>query len=263
MGYGFSNYSAKNTVKAIDKNTLLDASLHMRPLKVLYRHKQFIGIFFYLLFSSFNTPIHAQSAKTGNWLIYVGNQAISKNWSVWTEVQHRNYNAIGDLQQLLLRGGLGYNLSENNNQLLLGYGYIDSRNYIAGSDSKAKTIEHRFFQQLISKQQFSRLLIQHRYRLEERFLPTTTRFRFRYLLGLNIPINHKTLDAKTIYVSAYNEFFLHSNSPRYDRNRLYGGLGYVLRKNLRIELGYLAQSLETSSRNQFQIILFNNLPLRK
>jgi hypothetical protein len=34
-----------------------------------------------------------------------------------------------------------------------------------------------------------------------------------------------------------------------------------LNKNFKIEAGYMTQALEKSNYNQFQIVIFNNLPL--
>ncbi|MEZ5059868.1 MAG: DUF2490 domain-containing protein, partial [Saprospiraceae bacterium] len=104
----------------------------------------------------------AQDSNLGNWLIYFGNKQFHDKWNLHHEVQYRNYNAIGDLEQLLLRTGLGYNLSENNNNILLGYGYILSENY-DGSE-KFSVEEHRIYQQFITKQAFGRVSFQHRYR---------------------------------------------------------------------------------------------------
>ena len=84
--------------------------------------------------------------------------------------------------------------------------------------------------------------------------------RFRYFLGINIPINKKTLEKNTVYLSAYNEVFINAESPLFDRNRLYGAIGYMIHKNIKIEAGFMAQTLENSNRNQFQIAIFNNLP---
>lgn len=50
---------------------------------------------------------YAQSSKTGNWFMYFGNNAISKKLNWWNEVQYRNYNFAGDLEQLMLRTGIG------------------------------------------------------------------------------------------------------------------------------------------------------------
>ena len=52
----------------------------------------------------------AQPAGLGNWMIYFGNYQINEKWNLHHEVQWRNYNMAGDLEQLLLRTGLGYNL---------------------------------------------------------------------------------------------------------------------------------------------------------
>jgi len=205
----------------------------------------------------------SQSSDVGNWFIYFGNQKINNRWNWHNEVQYRNYNLAGDLQQLLLRTGLGYNLSENNNNLLLGYGFINSQSYLPNGDTKVGNNEHRIYQQFITRQNFSGVTLQHRYRVEERILEDDFQVRFRYLLGLNVPLNQKTMGDKTIYFSAYSEIFINAQNEAFDRNRFYGALGYVINKNFRVEAGFMAQTLDNSNRNQFQIVIFNNLPLTK
>jgi len=211
----------------------------------------------FILLSSF---AFAQKSDVGNWFIYLGNQKVNKNWNFHSEIQYRNYNFIGDTNQLLLRTGIGYNLTENNNNVLMGYGFINTHNYVSNSDEKIETNEHRIFQQFITRQNFGILFLQHRYRIEERFLPDDFQMRFRYFLAINIPINKKTMDKNTLYFSGYNELFIRAEKPTFDRNRLYGALGYVINKNIKIEAGLMAQTLENSNRNQFQIVLFNNIP---
>jgi hypothetical protein len=202
----------------------------------------------------------AQKSDVGNWFIYLGNQKVNKNWNFHSEIQYRNYNFIGDTNQLLLRTGIGYNLTENNNNVLMGYGFINTHNYVFNSDEKIETNEHRIFQQFITRQNFGILFLQHRYRIEERFLPDDFQMRFRYFLAINVPINKKTMDKNALYFSVYNELFIRAEKPTFDRNRLYGALGYVINKNIKIEAGLMAQTLENSNRNQFQIVLFNNIP---
>lgn len=204
--------------------------------------------------------VFSQKSDVGNWFIYFGNQKINKNWNFHNEIQYRNYNFIGDTNQLLLRTGIGYNLTENNNNILLGYGFINTQSYAPNSDDKLETDEHRIFQQFITRQNFGRIFLQHRYRIEERFLSNDFQMRFRYFLAVNIPINKKTLEKNALYLSAYNEIFINDHKPVFDRNRLYGALGYVINKNIKIEAGFMAQTLENSNRNQFQIVLFNTIP---
>lgn len=198
----------------------------------------------------------AQDSDLGNWIIYFGNKKIDNKWNWHHEVQYRNYNAIGDLEQLLLRTGIGYNLSENNNNLLLGYGFIHSQNYLDNTDEKLEVDEHRIYQQFITRQKFGRVSAQHRYRFEQRFVEDNFRLRWRYFLGINVALNNSETQDKTYYFSFYNEIFINTDRVLFDRNRLYTGLGYRLNKGVRFEVGYMNQFLNGSNRDQINLITF-------
>lgn len=214
---------------------------------------------FILLFTGISAVSFAQKNNVGNWFIYFGNQKINKKWSWYNEVQYRNFNFIGDVNQLLFRTGIGYNLSQDNDNILLGYGFIQSHIYTTAGDKNVKP-EHRIFQQFLTKQNIQKFYVQHRYRIEERFFTNDFKFRFRYFLSVNVPLNKKTLETNAVYLSAYNEIFLNAEKPVFDRNRLYGGIGYCINKYLRFETGYMKQMFENEKQSQFQIILFNNIP---
>ena len=209
-----------------------------------------------------STYSYSQKSNVGNWFIYFGNQKINKKWNWHNEVQYRNYNFIGDINQLLIRTGIGYNLSENNDNILLGYGFIQSHTFNATGVKDVKN-EHRIFQQFITKQNIHNFYVQHRYRIEERFLADDFKIRFRYFLSVNKPLNKKALEKNAVYLSAYNEIFLNTKKPVFDRNRLYGGVGYCINNFIRIETGFMSQMREDKKQSQFQIILFNNLPFNK
>jgi len=215
---------------------------------------------FVFLFLGINNSLYSQKSEIGNWFIYFGNQKINQNWNWHNEIQYRNYDFIGDTNQLLLRTGLGYNLTENNNNVLLGYAFVNTHKYITNSEQKQESNEHRIFQQFITKQNFGRFYFFHRYRVEERFLPDDFQVRLRYFLSASIPLNKKTLDKNAIYFSTYNEIFVNTEKPLFDRNRIYAALGFVINKNFKVEAGFMSQILEQSNRNQFQIVIFNNLP---
>ena len=198
----------------------------------------------------------SQDSNFGNWMIYFGNKQINTKWNWHHEVQYRNYDAISDLEQLLLRTGIGYNLSENNNNLLLGYGFIASENYVG--DDKVSVNEHRIYQQFITKQKLGKIKLSHRYRFEQRFVESDFKMRLRYFLSLNIPMFKGEDNSDKWYTSIYNEIFLNTESNVFDRNRLYGGLGYKLNSNIRFEIGYMNQFFESSNRDQLNIITFVN-----
>lgn len=175
--------------------------------------------------------VKSQENDVGNWLIYFGNKDLNSKLNWHHEIQHRNYNLFGELEQLLIRTGLGYDLDGDNN-ILLGYGFIDSRNKIIDSSETLKVNEHRIYQQFISKQSIGKINIQHRYRFEQRFIEDDFKLRYRYFLSLRIPLLKTN---KKYYISAYNELFINGTRQNiFDRNRIYGGIGYSLNSNIKL-----------------------------
>ncbi len=211
---------------------------------------------FTFLITLFSVGVFAQDSNLGNWYIAFGNKKINSKLNWHHEVQYRNYNFIGDLEQLLLRTGVGYNLTENNNNILLGYGYILSENYTPNEDEKNVVNEHRIYQQFITKQKFSRISLQHRYRFEQRFVEDDFKMRFRYFLAANIALNNKELTDNTFYLSGYNEIFINTEGNVFDRNRVYGGLGYRFNKMIRTEIGYMNQVFAGPNRDQLNLVVF-------
>ena len=230
-------------------------SLQAKLLTMSKKHFLMAALSFMLLLPSLSK---AQESDLGNWLIYIGSKKLEGKWNLHNEIQYRNYDAIGDLEQLLLRTGIGYNLSENNKNLLLGYGFIKSENYAANGLDKITVNEHRIFQQFTSKQKVGKLSLTHRYRFEQRFVEDDFKARFRYFLAFKLPFKGTEGAPSKYYLSAYNEIFLNTKSSVFDRNRVYGGLGYQLNKNFRLEAGYMNQFFESGGRDQINLITFVN-----
>ncbi len=222
---------------------------------------------YYLLLASLLLLINFSASANGPgsyglWPTYYGSAAINDDWGIWAEAQYRNYDFALDMEQLLLRTAVTRNLGpDNNQQVALGYAFVHSTPYVAGTDEKRSNNEHRIYQQLILKQRFGRFYGTHRYRLEERFFESDFRVRFRYFISGNFCLNKPDLSKGAVFLSAYNEIFLHADRPVFDRNRTYGGLGYVFNNNLRLEAGTMWQMLESGTRPQAQIILWHNIRL--
>lgn len=200
----------------------------------------------------------AQKTDIGNWLIYFGDLKIKSKWNLHHEIQYRNFNYLGDTEQLLIRFGLGYQIKEKWN-FLMGYGYIYNEPYLSDGETKTNSVEHRVFQQNINKINYKRLYTVHRLRLEERFMVNNFSLRFRYFLLLNVPITKSTMENNTFYYSMYNEIFLgNSKNELFDRNRLYAGLGYKQNNHFRYEIGAMSQLVGKNERTQLNLIVYCN-----
>lgn len=198
--------------------------------------------------------------KLGAWYMYFFNTTFNESsWGFQGDIQYRNWNIAGDLEQLLLRGGITYKPKKANIKLTLGYGNVTSGIY--GVDNSTRS-ESRVYQEALFPVQFgNRFYTNHRFRYEQRFVENQDfRTRYRYNLFLNIPINKATMDDKTLYLALYNEIFINGqrnignmNSVEvFDRNRFYLALGCLIKKGLKVQLGIMNQSTDNWKKNQFQ-----------
>lgn len=226
------------------------SSLHKRTLLFLS--------LFTLLFSGV-----ANASPLGFWPGYFGNAALNDRWGATGEVQYRAYNFEGDLQQLLIRPSISFNPLKNNRnvQVAAGFAYIRNKPLPEHEDLIPVTEEQRLFQQLILKQAFGRLNITHRYRVEERFMEGDFRMRYRYALQSQLYLNKPTAMPNAIYLSAYNELFISNVKPMFDRNRLYGGLGYCISPTLKMEAGPMWQFQESATQVQIQLMILHNFEI--
>ena len=222
---------------------------------------------FLILISLFGAclPGNAQNQETGAWYIYFGNARFKNSLlSIHAEAQYRNHNIIGDLEQLLLRTGLQYNLKDNLATFTAGYGFV--RSEPEGSDNRSATTENRIYQEALLRQGIGRVRLSHRFRYEQRFITDQDfRTRYRYALFINIPVNQKSMTKKAWYIALYNEVFINgqkiNNGPVFDRDRVYAALGYMISDKLGLQAGYMSQILETKSKGQLQLSLHHNFRL--
>lgn len=205
--------------------------------------------------------------EIGAWYMYFFNTTFKEStWGVQGDFQYRNWNIAGDLEQLLLRGGLTYQPKSANIKFTLGYGNITTGNY--GPDNST-TLENRIYQEALFPVQFGkRFYINHRFRFEQRFNENQDfRTRYRYNLFLNVALNKPEMDKSTVYLALYNELFINGqrnigngNSVEiFDRNRFYLAMGYMIKKSLQVQLGMMNQTTDNWSKNQLQLSLHQKI----
>ena len=144
----------------------------------------------------------------GAWYMYFFNTTFRESpWGIQGDVQFRNWNIAGDLEQLLLRGGVTYKPKKADIKLTFGYGNVTTGSY--GTD-KSTSNESRIYQEALFPVQFgNRLYTNHRFRYEQRFVEgQDLRTRYRYNLFLNIALNKAVMDKRTLYLALYNELFI-------------------------------------------------------
>ena len=209
----------------------------------------------------FGSLLGFSQQDTGNWLMYFGTNKISEKLSIHSEAQYRNYTiSPTNIEQLLLRTGLNYHFKPNASTTI-GYAHIGNHDY--KSDRKSpETEEHRIWQQLLTTNNIGRVKFEHRYRLEERFIEKDFKMRFRYRLMLFFPLNRPKVETGTMYLGVYDEIFVNDKRDFFDRNRLYGGIGYQYADNLHFQVGILRQETQTESKTFLQFGMIFNTDLR-
>lgn len=238
------------------------------------------ALIFLLALSPINTSAQSSRIKDFNqnaWFMYLGSNKLSDKWGLHTEMQLRRHDIVKDPQQLLLRTGLNYNITDNS-MFTLGYGFIETYPY--GEFPAADNfIEHRLYEQLQLKGNIARVGLTHRYRLEQRWVqsPVTSEYtylnRARYMLRATLPLVGPTTEAKEPYLAVYDEVFVGfgNNIQRniFDQNRAYVALGFKLSEAASVEAGYLNQIVQKPNGTVFehnhtlQLGLFYNLNFSK
>ncbi len=198
--------------------------------------------------------------QLGAWYMYFFSGKMGEGpWGVQGDAQFRNWDLGGDLEQLLLRGGITYSPENANIKFTLGYGNITTG---AFGDDNSTVSESRMYQEALFPTVFAdRFFLTHRFRYEQRWVEgQDMRTRYRYNLFMNIPLNQPNLKQGAIYLALYNELFINGERSIgsgntveiFDRNRFYTALGYSIKDNLRTQLGVMKQTTNNWSKNQLQ-----------
>ncbi|MBS7564166.1 DUF2490 domain-containing protein [Mucilaginibacter sp. Bleaf8] len=208
------------------------------------------------------------------WGAWFHTQRFSKHWGAMFDIQMRSADDVEYLRHTLLRPGVSYYF--NNRQFTtLGYLYTYTRNQTDAG--KTFRPEHRIWQQFIQAHTVHKnIAVQHRFRLEQRFvgsLNTQDAFfaqRLRYFIRGVIPFKRDSTFSKGMFLGLQNEVFTNVqnkdkvNGSFFDQNRAYAALGYRFNKSVDIEAGYLNQYVNGAgpaniNNNIIQVALYTRL----
>ncbi|MFC0778575.1 DUF2490 domain-containing protein [Flavobacterium sp. HJSW_4] len=209
------------------------------------------------------------------WYNFFGTFKISEKFGIHTEYQWRRNEMITEWQQSLLRVGVNYNLNSRV-QFRAGYGWIETYPYgeIPLNGMGRDFTEHRIFEMVQLNHKEGIVDLSHRFMLEQRFVgryssidqTTEDEFpllnRIRYMIRVQVPLKGNEIKDKTPYVAFYDEIFIgfgkNVNMNIFDQNRIGILLGYRFNKNIRIEGGYLNQTVQLGRQIEGKNVFQNN-----
>lgn len=231
------------------------------------------------------TSVFAQDAprktftRTSFWTETVFNGSIHKKLSWQLDYQYRRMADAGDVTnpshnlfknsfQHVYRPWVHYQLTDNVRLSLSPIGFWETWTPAVEASGKKKIQpELRICPQITFTNKLGRIIVDHRYRYEFRFIgdkvndvagnefgygqgfdfpDANKKTRLRYFLRATIPLGkHQKLEDNTFYLTTWNELFLSlgkhtGNDKLWDQNRSFCLLGYkpAMKFPMRFEMGY-------------------------
>jgi hypothetical protein len=235
------------------------SSILQRFCKDTMNTKIYITLFITLI----SITSYAQRLSDPNpvgWYNTFGTIYVAPKTSVWLEYQWRRDEVILSWQQSLARVGVQYHF-KNGVSTLLGYGFILTYPFGDFQVGPHYIPEHRIFEQLTWNGNIGRLSLNHRLRLEQRFIGKVNQTaaehtitgwnylnRVRYQIRATVPLSKKQMGDKTVYLTTFDELFIgfgkNVNQNIFDQNRIGLLAGYQFNKTFRAELGVFNQTLQ-------------------
>jgi hypothetical protein len=196
------------------------------------------------------------------WYAYFNTIHFDTTWSLTTELQERRFINPGAQHQFLVRTHLHRNLGAGWD-VAAGLCLLFHNPNDPESDLQLTVPEIRPHLEFNLRQKIKSLRIEHRYRVEARFLHNTDlslmeledgytygSLRFRYRLQLLLPVVRLS-ETQSIKLKASDEIFLNVGENIvhnfFDHNRLFAGLNMVVSPTFTVEVGYINWFQQRSS----------------
>ncbi len=182
----------------------------------------------------------AQNYKTGSWDVASLTYHLNNKFVLYGEVQARSQSFTKDFFYHELKGGLTYNLPKKSS-VFIGFGNYETYTFPGDFKKPVTANEFRLWEQFVFNNNFSHLRLEHRYRIEQRWINGNYFNRFRYRLNPVIAINHATVVPHTVFASLFDEVFFTDKAPYFIRNRVFAGAGYQFNNLFTVQTGFIRQ----------------------
>ena len=182
---------------------------------------------------------NAQPDKLGSWNVVNLTYKPNQHFSAFAELQARSQRFINDFFYHEEKAGIGYSLPKKIS-VVIAVGDYRTYDY-PGNFKDLQTKEFRLWEQLVMNSYIDPLRVEHRFRIEQRWINGTYRNRFRYRINPIIPINGKTLSPHVLFATAFEEVFFTDKAPYFERNRFFVGAGYLFSNLFTLQSGFIRQ----------------------
>ncbi len=213
--------------------------------------------------------------KLGNWIGATSTLRYSDKWSLFLQGEVRTWEPIHNLNEVLWRVAGHYDFSK---KYMGAFGYVRVDTWPYDATGLRKFDENRLFEELKIKVKWGKAKVDHRFRLEQRWITTPengTQYsnRVRYKLSFTWPLNGDEIKPGTWYANALNEIFVDLDSKDYwfnlqegehglNQNRLYGGVGKQITPHSKFQMGALWQHRPSADFWRFLISYSYNFDFR-
>lgn len=199
-----------------------------------------------------------QVKQNSGWFLFLNSTKFNDKWGMHLDVQLRSADDWDGVRNFLFRPGVTYYINKNSNATV---GYLLANTFLDQTGPVGQVLtEHRIWEQYILMHKIKSVAVQHRFRLEQRFIEAAGddifSQRLRYFLRGVIPLAEtKEAFTKGPFAALQNELFFNVqhraklNGKLFDQNRAYGAIGYRFSKSFDVEAGYLNQFINGAGNN--------------
>jgi hypothetical protein len=184
--------------------------------------------------------VSAQEENVGTFQLLNADYYLTPKWNLWFEQQLRSDKFFDKFYYHEFKGGVNFKVQKDF-AVLLGIGKYGTYSHGGNFKSPMTTGEFRLWEQFILTNQVSRIKLEHRYRIEQRFRTDGYRNRFRYRFNAIVPINKAKVENGTLYTTISNEIFLREKERFFERNRFIWAVGYQFAKQFTLQVGWARQ----------------------